>query len=376
MGFWRTHYFKSERSFASNAQTEVFDLPSSGIISQLMIELRATSGSTNGNILISDVLTKVEVIGNGSTVIKSYNGRQIQAIMAYDDGRFPMDKEYSPSGTSWGYFDVRFGRFMGDEKYALDCGKWDSLELKLTYAIAAGGTAGTTGFTDDSGKWTIYGRYAPVGADFAPVGYIKSEEKKTYTSAASTDYDLDLPSDYPYRRLMLFQETLGTDVQHGFQYITIDVNEGSKKPLDRFTGSDMRVWQAMLNGGDFYWVKRFYLAAVETWTTFYGALRYIRQVQPVGGAAATAAYVNVLDPHQFSVRGTGSGAGWIQVGVTGLCPHGCLNIDLEKQSGGRDGQEAMVAAWGATEKDDIDLHFTAGRASLALSILLEQYVTR
>lgn len=376
MGFWRTHYFLSERAFASDGQVEVFDLPSRGVISDLLIELRATSGSSNGNLLLSDILTKVEIIGNGSTVIKSYSGRQIQAIMAYDDGRFPMDKEYSPSGTCWGYFDVRFGRFIGDQKYALDCSKWQSLELKLTYALTATGTIDTTGFTASSGKWTIVGRYAPVGGDIAPVGYIKSEEKKTYTSAADTTYDLNLPADYPYRRLMLFQGTVGTDAQHGFQYVTIDVNEGSKKPLDRLAGSDMRVWQAMLADGDLYWVKRYYLAAVETWTTFYSPLRYIRQVQPVGGAVAQAAYVNQLDPHRFSVRGTGSGAGWIQVGVTGLCPHGCLNIDLEKMSGGKDGQDAMLDAWGATEKDDIDLRFVAGRASLALSILLEQYVTR
>lgn len=376
MGFWRTHYFLSERAFASDAQTEVFDLPSRGVISDLMIELVALSGSTNADILLSDILTKVEVIGNGSTVIKSYSGRHIQAIASYDDGRFPLDKEYSPSGTCWGYFDVRFGRFIGDQKYALDCSKWQSLELKLTYALTAGGTIDTTGFTASSGKWTIFGRYAPVGAEFVPVGYIKSEEKKTYTSAANTTYDLNLPADYPYRRLMLFQGSLDTDVQHGFQYVTIDVNEGAKKPLDRMHGNDLRHWQALLAGGDLWWVKRFYTANLAEWTTFHGPLRFVRQVQLTGGAAAQACYCLALDPYRFSCRGTGSGAGWIQAALTGICPHGCLNIDLEKMSGGKDGQDAMLDAWGATEKDDIDLRFTAGRASLALSILLEQYVTR
>ena len=376
MGFWRTHYFISERSFLSNAQTEVFDLPSKGIISDLMLEIVALSGSTNQDIFMSDILTKIEVIGNGSTVIKSYDGHQLQAIMCYDDGRFPPDKEASPSGTCWGYFDIRFGRYPGDEKYALDCGKWESLELKLTYSIAAGGTAGTTGFTNDSGKLTVWGRYAPVEAGFSPTGYIKSEEKKTYVSAANTDYELDLPTDYPYRRLMLFQETLGTDVQHGFQYTTIDINEGTRKPLDRLHGNDFRHWQAMLAGGDLYWVKRYYIANLAEWTTLYGPLRFIRQAQLSGGAAAQAAYFNALDPYVFSCRGTGSGAGWIQIGITGICPHGCLCIDLERWSGGLDGQAAMVAAWGATEKDDIDLDFHANRASLALSVLLEQYVIR
>jgi len=376
MGFWRTHYFLSERSFASDAQTEVFDLPSKGIISDLMLEIVALSGSTNQDIFMADILTKIEVIGNGSTVIKSYDGHQCQAIACYDDGRFPPDKEYSPSGTCWGYFDIRFGRYPGDEKYALDCGKWDSLELKLTYDLAAGGTKGTTGFTTATGKLTVWGRYAPVGAGFSPTGYIKSEEKKTYTSAANTDYELDLPTDYPYRRLMLFQETLGTDVQHGFQYTTIDINEGTRKPLDRMHGNDLRHWQAMLAGGDLFWAKRYYIANLAEWTTSYGPLRFIRMAHLTGHAASQAPYCNALDTHMISYRGTGSGAGFITVAFTGFCPHGCMCIDLEKWSGGLDGQAAMVSAWGATEKDDIDLDFHANRASLALSILLEQYVTR
>lgn len=376
MGFWRTHYFKSERSFASNAQTEVFDLPSKGIISNLMIELYALSGSTNADIFVSDILTKVEVIGNGSTVIKSYDGHQIQAIMCYDDGRFPPDKEYSPSGGCWGYFDIRFGRYPGDEKYALDCEKWDSLELKITYTILAGGTLGGTGFTTATGKLTIWGRYAPVGAGFSPVGYIKSEEKKTYTTAANTDYELDLPTDYPYRRLMLFQETLGSDVQHGFRYVTIDVNEGTRKPLDRMQGGDLRQWQAMLNGGDFLWVKRYYNGAPATPSYFYGPLRYIRNVLANPSVQIGRLVWNQLDPLKFGVTGDGATAGWVQFTIRGICPHGCMCIDLERWSGGRDGQAAMVAAWGATEKDDIDLKFTSQVASLALSILLEQYVTR
>lgn len=376
MGFWRTHYFKTERSFESDAQTEVWDLPKVGIISNLMLEVVALSGSTNQDIFMSDIISKVEVIGDGSTVLKSYKGKHIQTIMGLDDGKLPPDKEYSPSGTCWGYFDIRFGRYLGDEIYALDCGAWKSLELKITYDLAAGGTKGSTGFTTATGKFTLWGLYAPVGAAFTPIGFIKSEQKKVITSAAATDYELDLPSDFPYRRLMLFQETLGTDVQHGFQYTTINVNEGAKKPIDRLHGNDFRHWQAMLGGHDFFWVKRYYIATLNEWTTLYTPLRFLRQVQLSGGAAAQACYFNALDSYVFSCRGTGSGAGWIQIAARGICPHGCLAIDLEKQSGGKHGVEAMQSVWDCTQDDDVDLEFTAGRASLALSIVLEQYASR
>ena len=374
MGYWRTHYFVPERGFKTEAQTEVFDLPKVGVISNLMLEIRHLSGSENMDIFMSDIVSKVEIIGDGSTVIKSYKGKHIQTIMALDDGKMPPDKEFSPSGACWGYFDIRFGRYPGDEIYGLDCGRWKSLELKITYATAAGGEAGTTGFTATYGKITVWGLYAPVGTPVAPIGYIKSEQKKTYTTVAATEYDLDLPSDYPYRRLLLFQETLGSDVQRGFEYTTINVNSGAKKPVDRLHGNDFRHWQAIVGGHDFWWVKRYYIATLEEWTTIYTPIRFMRQVQASGGAAAQACYFNAQDSHMFSVRGTGSGAGWIQIAVRGICPHGCLALDLEKLSGGKHGTEAMQTAWDCTQADDIDLEFTASHANLSLSIVLEQYV--
>lgn len=377
MGYWRTHYFKSERGFESDAQTEVFDLPSRGMLSNLCLEIRAQAGSENVARYVADILSKIEIIGNGSTVIKSYDGRQCQAIMAFDDLVMPPDKETSPSGTCWGYFDIRFGRFLSDEKYALNCGDWQSLELKLTYALTAGGVIDTTGFTAGSGYLTVWGLYAPVEAGFTPQGYIKSEEKKTYTTSAGGTEDLDLPKDYPYRRLLLFTETRTAYPNQAFRYTTINVNEGARKPLDRFEGDDFIHWQALLlKHGGFKHHKRYYIDNTIA-TNIAPPLWYIRGASVGPGLGIGFGFKWTTFDNNVVALGTEetTGDGWAHIDFWGLCPWGALVIDLERQSG-LDGRPAMEAVWGCNETDDIDLEFEALTGSLAVSIVLEQYARR
>lgn len=375
MGFWRTHYFISRRAFVSNAQTEVFDLPKVGVISNLMLKIEAAPGSANNDIYLADILSKVEVVGDGSTVIKSYDGRQIQAIMAYDDGVFPPDTEVPP-GWAQGHFDVRFGRYPGDEKYALDCGAWKSLELKITYNLAAGGTLGTTGFTAASGFLQVFGYYAPVGGGLAPVGFIKSENKKTLTTAANTEETLDLPTDFPYRRLIPFCETHGYGVQQAFQYLTVDVNEGAKKPVDNWKGADMQQAQALRYKQAFAHFKRFIFNDAGV-TQKHRPMAWTQcvSVTPTAGGDYAVLAPTQQDPNQSQWPQV-TGVKTANVGQWGFCPWGSLLFDLEKDSGGKDGVEAMQSAWDCTEKDDITFKFTPSAASIAVSIVLEQYAAK
>lgn len=373
MGLWRTHYLIPQRAFASNAQTEVFDLPLVGILSDIILKIRATSGSTNADIFVADMLSKIEVIGDGSTVIKSFTGKECQALAAYNDGRWPPDKELSPSGTCFGYFPIYFGRYSGDQMYALDCSRWNSLQLRLTYAIAAGGAAGSTGFTDDSGYICAWGHYAPVGAGFTPTGYIKSEEKRTWTSAAATTYDFDLARDYPYRKLMLVLNTLGAYMEHAFKYTTINVNQGAVKPLDRFDSDDFLV-EMGLQFGLFQHTKRYYQADADAQAVRYTPIGWKAQVLSSGLSNYGPPRYGQLDNHQIQIAGDSANAGDVQITAIGYGPHRCFMIDLEKLSGGLTGAAAMLTAWNARHTDDIDLEIYATRADYSCAYVLEQYV--
>jgi len=303
MGYWLWKYFKS-RGLTDQVilGTDIIDLPKHGIISNLILELQAMTGNINVDKYLADAILKVEVIGNGSTVIQSLDGKQIQASASYDDLRMPPDKELSPSGTSWAYFDIRFGRYPGDQKYALDCSKWQSLELKITYDLKAGGTIGTTGFVTTTGYTSVYGLYSPDGAGLSPVGFIKKAEKKVYTSSAG--------------------------------------------------GSE----------------ERYYIATGST--PFSTPIRWATEGSLGIQGVSSNVYFNVFDMASQAVAV--AAATYVSIGISGYCPWGSLNIDLEKQSG-KDGVEAMMDCWGYDQDADIHLQHTQASAGTAESIVLEQY---
>lgn len=371
MGFWLWRQFKSLKAFDSDAQTEVFDLPRKGIISNLLIEIQALSGSTNIDLWIADAISKIEVIGNGSTVIQSLSGRQVQASASRDDLALPPNKEYSPSGTCWGYFDIRFGRYPGDPLYALDLSRWDSVELKVTYNLAATGTLGTTGFTTATGKISITGLYSPDGAGMAPQGYLKKEQKKTYTTAASGVEDLDLPTDFPFRRIILEVATILKYTYQGFQYVTVNINSGARKPIDNMLGNDLMILDnALLKNALFNSQKRYYLASGNN--SLQGQVGWAASAY-IGGYVGTAPIIAGLDPNEVIASTSGVTSG--HVNIVGYSPLRTLAIDLEKQSG-KHGVEAMMDAWGFDQTAQIQLSHTQQVASLTNNVVLEQYATK
>lgn len=368
MGFWLWKTFQSLTDCESDAQTEVFDLPRKGIISNLILEFYAVSGSTHASLWLQSAVTKIEVIGNGSTVIQSLTGWQAQASQAYDDGQLSHDKEMSPSGGCYGYFDIRFGRYPGDQKYALDCGKWNSLELKITYDLAAGGTKGTTGYTTATGKIVVYGLYSPDGAGLSPVGYLKKAQKKTYTTTAAGTEDLELPTDYPFRRLLLCNRTDYYSCNDPFRYVTIDVNNGARKPIDNWDLEYVKMVDLSMRGNPFFHHNaEYYLASGNN------------AIFPRLGFILSASYFS----EDGTLVGQDIGIGHISVTAGSNCsgyvnafgyqPDRTQAIDFERWSGGKDGRDAMLDVLGFDEKADIHFKFTEWHASVSAQVVLEQY---
>lgn len=368
-GFWLWRHFLSERSFTDNQCTEVIDLPKKGIISNLILETYMLSGTEKCNTFSQDAVTKIEVIGNGSTVIQSLTGTQLQASQSWDDHQISGDKELGPSGGCYAYFDIRFGRFPGDQLYALDCSRWDSLELKVTLDIDAGQTEGTTGYTDDSGKLSVYGMYSPDGAGLTPLGYIKKAQKKTYTTVADASVDLELPTDYPFRRLIMLSKTKPTVIYQAFERHTITINNGARKPIDNMLGNDLMQLDLAMRG----WPKWMHFAE------YYGAAGSVYLCSRVGWPHSSYVFRKGSDmtPQSIGVdRVTYAFAGgYAHIAVLGYLPDMSMVIDLEKWSGGKHGEEAMLDVFGFNQTADIHYQHTQGVASKATSIVLEQYAT-
>src|SRR3989304_6046221 len=134
--FWQRELLRDAVSMTFN-QTFELDLPKSGQLGSLALYIRsaANAGALTSlyKRLLIDYISKIEVIGDGSEIIKSFDGKQALASAFYDDGVEPLGKWGNYSGvTHRQLIPLHFGRRFYDELFGLDLGRFNQLTLKIT----------------------------------------------------------------------------------------------------------------------------------------------------------------------------------------------------------------------------------------------------
>ena len=197
--FWQREVLRDAVSMTFNQAYE-FDLPKSGNLGSLVLYMSSTQ---NGQPFLTavrwrliDYISKIELIGDGATVIKSFDGRQALASAFYDDFRLPVSMWRHYSNTphrQW--IPLNLGRWLQDELLGLDLSKFNQTTLKVS------NIATSTEFTTDI-KITIVAYWLREGAA-AFAAYLREEEWKVWDPvAAATEYN-DLPTALPIRRILL-----------------------------------------------------------------------------------------------------------------------------------------------------------------------------
>ena len=107
--------------------TETIDLPEKDILSEVTLQARSLGAYSNDLITpMNVIIKKVELLVDGSTVVKSLTGTQIRALMWYNKGPFSITNDYwgeDNNNVRYQTFPLYLGRFAGDTK----CGWiWDS----------------------------------------------------------------------------------------------------------------------------------------------------------------------------------------------------------------------------------------------------------
>ncbi len=197
--FWQREVLRAGVGMTFN-ETHELDLPKNGVLGSLVLYMRSTQ---NGQPFLTavrwrliDYISKIEVIGDGAEVIKSYDGRQALASAFYDDFREPVSMWRHYSNTphrQW--VPLHFGRAFLDDLYGLNLARFNQVTLKITNIATA------TEFTTDVQLDVIaYWQREGVGA---PLGYFREEEWKVWAPAADTWEYSDLPVALPIRRILL-----------------------------------------------------------------------------------------------------------------------------------------------------------------------------
>ncbi|GAI43805.1 unnamed protein product, partial [marine sediment metagenome] len=116
------------------AGLETIDLPNKGLLSGLELRVWGVCGAGTElpDSWLHDKITRIEVIVNGSQVVKSYDARQLLAMMLYKKTpHYSHDMKNINSGSAEEFFYINFGRHYHDLEYMLDLGRVNDPELRI-----------------------------------------------------------------------------------------------------------------------------------------------------------------------------------------------------------------------------------------------------
>lgn len=172
-------------------------------ISELLIGVRATNFLRNRLNYAHDVFTKVELV-DGSDVLMSMDFKQLQAMHFYNRHTVPHMGIFEWSnGEARAYQSLIFGRDAMDFDYAFDPTKFRNPQLRITWNLAAiNPVDAADGFDSGSAKLTVIARCIEQ-APRRPLAFLMTKEIYDWETAAAGDEPIVLPTDYPYRMLMV-----------------------------------------------------------------------------------------------------------------------------------------------------------------------------
>jgi hypothetical protein len=213
------------RMAVSADTTKVIDLNLVNPVSQIHIVYETTGVGSTITAHAANCITKVELV-DGSDVLISLSGKEIQALDFYHQMKEPANLNVYLNGMNCEQvYNVNFGRFLWDPIYAFDPKKFINPQLKITIDINAGGSAPVAGFL---------GVYANIFDEkaAAPVGFLMAKEVVDYSMASASHEYVDLPTDFPIRKLLIRSQTEGTGNEYLIDTIKLSEDNDRKIPLN------------------------------------------------------------------------------------------------------------------------------------------------
>ena len=219
--------------------TELIDLPEAGILSEVITQIRSKKAYSD-NTMRPDyhILTKIELLVNGSQVVKSLTGRQAMALMWYNGGPFETTNTYQAQANHnivYSEFPLYLGRFAGDTKAGLDLKEYANPQLRLTWATADATIDGVAYDGNSSDPTFTYNVMAKV-LDGTPAGflnkYVYSAEVNKYNPVATGEKTTEIPRGYDLKGIMMGSRYVSIAWNAAFNNVKLDFDNGKWVPID------------------------------------------------------------------------------------------------------------------------------------------------
>jgi len=208
------------------AGTKIIDIDVSDPISAIEIIWQTTVNTASAMTAPhAACISKIELV-DGSEVLASLSGEQVQALAYYTQGTFPLE-EISVKSSEYmrSVMPIYFGRRLFDPELALDPTKFRNLQLKITWDEDAANSGVTVNELTVRG-WVFDDR------KITPTGFLMSKEIKSYTPAADSYEYTDLPLDYPYRLIMLQAASTDKNPFEVLAQVRLSEDQDKKVPID------------------------------------------------------------------------------------------------------------------------------------------------
>jgi len=322
--FHRYTYLEKDRALANSGERTV-DINLRDPITCLWVEVRCANGASwNHHNPMHACVSDIEVI-DGANVLYSLDGYQAYALACAQLGQAPQQKFSALGGDPQSIaVPINFGRFLGDQEYALDPKRFVNPQLRVKWNLAAVNAVGATGFADAGATLTVIADVMEGVAD--PRSMLMAKEVYTWTSAVGTEY-IDLPVDYPYRALM-YRGYLAS--YHPFGVISnvkLSCDAGRFVPMD-VAGEDLLFLLMRTQPRLSYRISDH----LKDGDTFYSYMTELEDVSMnvENSLDTVASYYNYEYGNQtvhVYVAGSASGS-YINIGchVHGYCPFGYLYV--------------------------------------------------
>lgn len=214
---------------------DTIDLPNEGYLSGIALKVWGVNGPDidEPDVWLHDRLERIEVVVNGSQVVKSYSGEQLLALMFYK--KTPVmshDCKNMHGASAEEFFYINFGRHYHDTEYCLDLSKVKDPELRLTYNFNMTGHHGwTKGEAMASEPYRTVIPHMLRNATAAPKGYIKTSELYRATTAASLHENMMVARGPIYSNLYFQTFYAGLGVAMTVDYLELNFNMSDLIPM-------------------------------------------------------------------------------------------------------------------------------------------------
>jgi len=233
--YWQNRYLKEGATFDALTGLETIDLPNKGLLSGIELKVWGTcgAGGDKPDVWLHDRLKKIELIVNGSQVVKSLTGEQLLADMLYK--KTPIwshDLKNMASASCEEFFYINLGRHYHDPDFMLDLGRVNDPEIRIdndfTLAAQNGWTNGVAMAVKPSYSVVLHILREP---EVSPRGYIKSSEVYRFVGGVSKKENMTVPRGPVYSNLYVQSWYVAQGLGYLLDKLELNINSDNIIPF-------------------------------------------------------------------------------------------------------------------------------------------------